>query len=78
MLVPRPLQSGSELPLQLHKNVGRIANPSLKYRAIPIEVGGRQISRFVMSGREAENWIWHGNRRIGNPSYEEVYATLDS
>jgi hypothetical protein len=29
-----------------------------------------------MSGREAENGIWHGNRRIGNPSYEEVYATL--
>jgi hypothetical protein len=30
-----------QLTLQLHKNVGRIANPSLKYRAIPIEVEGR-------------------------------------
>jgi hypothetical protein len=59
----------------LHKNVGRIANPSLKYRAIPIEVEGRWISRFVMSGHEAENGIWPGNRRIGNPSYEEVYVT---
>ena len=58
------------------EKVGRIANPSEKYRCETEKVDGRQIARTVMSTHRAANRVSVRLGRIGNPSYQEVYATL--
>ena len=58
------------------KNVGRIANPSVKYRCRTANVDSRQTSRFVMCSGSVATWAWLYNGRIGNPSYSGFSATL--